>query len=729
MSAFNLPKTSVCLVSLVLSFAGATKADEAKPAADIAPLVFPGKEPGAVKAVKGDHAIELSNDAISAGWTWKDGLKPTALVNKLSNQAIPLPGEVFTLEFRDGHTVRASAFKVEGWNLKSIEADPKSVGLAGHFAGQEVSVMLVTEDRNLGVGWSAILRDGSNYVRQQIKIYAGLGGADIAKIILVDQPLPGADIIGQVAGSPIVDGSFFTGFEHPMSLSQVETYKLVPDPDAEEGKLSSDHIPDPQVPAIRHRAKAWLERALPIQEGKKFSVSSVQGVVPDGQLRRGVLYYIERERAHAYRPFLHYNSWYDIGYFTPYDEKDCLGVIEGFAKQLGEKRGVTMDSFLFDDGWDDTSKGGQWVFHKGFPNGFTPVKEAARKVGAGPGVWLSPWGGYGKPRIERRKSGEAAGYETAKTPDDPNAKPNPEYDQLFALSGPKYYESFHTACTKMVQDYGINQFKLDGTGNINSVVPGSKFGSDFEAAISLIGDLREVKPDLFVNLTTGTWPSPFWLPICDSIWRGGDDHEFAGVGPKREQWITYRDGDTHERIVKGGPLYPINSLMLHGIIYARKAHDLNSDPSGAFTHEVRSYFGTGTQLQEMYISHDLLSPENWDELAQCAKWARANADTLVDTHWIGGSPRKLEVYGWASWSPKKGIITLRNPSEKEQTFSFSLDKAFELPADAVKSFTLSSPFKQREVQSMQGKLNRNVMLTVNLQPFEVLVYEATPSDR
>lgn len=711
-------------MAVALSLPGLIKAADAKP---VEPLVFPGKEPGVVKASEGDHGIELSNDAISAGWSWKDGhLKPATLSNKLSNKAIPLPEEVFILEFRDGHHLRASALKVDSTKTEAIAADPKSVGLAGHFAGRQVTAMLSTDDAKVKVIWSAILRDGGNYLRQQVSISAAKGEADIARIILVDQPLPGADIIGQVAGSPIVDGSFFTGFEHPMSLSQVETYKLVPDPDAEEGKLSADHIPDPQVPAIRHRAKAWLERALPIQEGKTFSVSSVQGVVPDGQLRRGVLYYIERERAHAYRPFLHYNSWYDIGYFTPYDEKDCLGVIEGFAKELGEKRGVTMDSFLFDDGWDDTSKGGEWVFHKGFPNGFTPVKEAARKVGAGPGVWLSPWGGYGKPRIERRKSGQAAGYETAKTPDDPNAKPNPEYDQLFALSGPKYYESFHTACLKMVQEYGINQFKLDGTGNINSVVPGSRFGSDFEAAISLIGDLRAVKPDLFVNLTTGTWPSPFWLPICDSIWRGGDDHEFAGVGPKREQWITYRDGDTHERIVKGGPLYPINSLMLHGIIYARKAHDLNSDPSGAFTHEVRSYFGTGTQLQEMYVSHDLLSPENWDELAQCAKWARANADTLVDTHWIGGSPRNLEVYGWASWSPKKGIVTLRNPSDREQSFSFSLGTAFELPADAAKSFTLSSPFKQREVKELSGKIEAGRKVVIPLQPFEVLVFEAAP---
>jgi hypothetical protein len=49
------------------------------------------------------------------------------------------------------------------------------------------------------------------------------------------------------------------------------------------------------------------------------------------------------------------------------------------------------------------------------------------------------------------------------------------------------------------------------------VVAGSRFDSDFDAAISLIGDLRKANPDLYVNLTTGTYPSPFWLRFADSI--------------------------------------------------------------------------------------------------------------------------------------------------------------------------------------------------------------------
>ena len=128
----------------------------------------------------------------------------------------------------------------------------------------------------------------------------------------------------------------------------------------------------------------------------------------------------------------------------------------------------------------------------------------------------------------------------------------------------------------------------------------------------------------------------------------------------------------------------------------------------------------------MYISHDLLSQENWDELAQCAKWSRANAETLVDTHWIGGDPRRLQVYGWAAWSPKKGILTLRNPSDKEQDFTLELGKALELPAGVPQTYALTSPYKQRDVPECQNQnpLDAGKPVTIKLKPFEVLVFEA-----
>ncbi|HEY5219783.1 MAG TPA: hypothetical protein VIJ16_08235, partial [Gemmatimonadaceae bacterium] len=457
------------------------------------------------------------------------------------------------------------------------------------------------------------------------------------------------------------------------------------------------------------RVTCVLPRELPLRPGAAFAVSSVIGVARPGQMRRDFLAYVERERAHPYRTFLHYNSWYDIGYFSKYTESDALAVINAFGEALHRQRGVTLSSFLFDDGWDDPKT--LWGFGPGFPHGFTNLRTAAAKYGAAPGVWLSPWGGYGQPQKDRLTYGRAQGFETN--------------DGGFALSGPKYYKRFHDTCVNFIRQYGVNQFKIDGTGNASTVIPGSEFDSDFDAAIALIGELRAVKPDLFVNLTTGTYPSPFWLRYADSIWRGGEDHSFAGVGTFRQQWMTYRDADTHENVVRRGALYPLNSLMLHGMIYAQHANRLNDDPGHDFNSEIRVYFGNGTQLQEMYVTPSNLSADNWDTLAESANWSRRNAETLRDTHWVGGDPAALEPYGWAAWSPEKATLTLRNPSDRWRTIGIDPSAAFELPAGAAQRYEARSPWAADRGQP-SATLAAGEEHGFRLAPFQVLNLEATP---
>jgi hypothetical protein len=322
---------------------------------------------------------------------------------------------------------------------------------------------------------------------------------------------------------------------------------------------------------------------------------------------------------------------------------------------------------------------------------------------------MSPWGGYEEAKKERIEAGEKAGYETVKGG--------------FALSAPRYYGLFERTCLEMVTKYGVNQFKFDGTGNASQVFPGSIFDSDFSAAIHLIGRLREQEPNLFINLTTGTLPSPFWLRYADSIWRGGDDHDFDGVGSWRQKWITYRDEQTYRNIVEGGPLFPLNSLMLHGLIFAKQAKHLDTDPDGDFIDEVHDYFGTGTDLQEMYITPSLLSKEDWDALAEAARWSRENAAVLKDTHWIGGDPGKLEVYGYAAWTPQKGIVVLRNPSDREQDFLLDVGKAFELPEGAARVYRAHSPWAADKWRA-PIQLRAGVAARIVLKPFEVRTLDA-----
>ena len=632
-----------------------------------------GQAPLAEPAVTSSDIVTLSNQAISATWSIRGGsLRWQNLTNHFTGATLPLDGSVFELVPKEGPVLRSSDFKLSSPPvLRDLPA-----------SGHELRAELRDASGNVEIIWKAILREGANYIRQEVTIRSPHQPLALAQIVLIDADVPGAAVSGHAKGSPVTAQTWFLGFEHPLSDCRVRT--------------NGD------------RATCWLSRELRLRAGQRVTYSSVIGVAHPGQLRRDFLRYVELERAHPYRTFLHYNSWYDLGYFDRYNEQSAVGVVQSFGEELTTKRGVKLDSFLFDDGWDDPTT--LWKFNPGFPDGLAKVAQTAARYNAAPGIWLSPWGGYDKPKEQRLASAHAQGFETN--------------DGGLALSGPNYYRYFRDTCLDMITRYGVNQFKFDGTGNANEVIKGSEFDSDFDAAIHLIGDLRAKKPDLYVNLTTGTYPSPFWLLYADSIWRGGDDHSFAGVGTSRQRWITVRDAHTYRWVVEEGPLFPLNSLMLHGMIFARYAERLGDDPGHDFPDEVHSYFGTGTQLQEMYITPALLSSVDWDVLAEAAKWSRANAQTLKDSHWIGGDPARLEVYGWASWSEQKAIITLRNPSDRPQDFTASLSDLLELPAGSASSFTAQSPWKTDSAtpQTIPAQEQHKF----HLQPFQVLTLELAP---
>ena len=640
--------------------------------------------PETVQAARDGDRITLSNDAIAATWSVRGAsIQWEALANHLTGASLPLAGSVFALVPGEGELLRSSDLKmIDAPVIEGAPVSPGSSKAADHTPGRQVRIELEDASARLHISWRAILREGANYIRQEVTLKSQQQPFALTRIELIDAVIPGAVVSGNVKGSPVTAGTWFFGFEHPLSDCRVRS----------------------------NRASCWLPRELPLLAGQSVTYSSVIGVAHAEELRRDFLKYVELERAHPYRTFLHYNSWYDLGYFDRYNEQGAVAVVQSFGDQLTKQRGVKLDSFLFDDGWDDPAT--LWKFNPGFPDGLAKVTQTAEGYGAAPGIWLSPWGGYDKPKQQRLASAGAQGFETN--------------EGGFALSGPKYYRYFRDTCFEMIDKYRVNQFKFDGTGNANEVIKGSDFDSDFDAAIHLIGELRAKKPDLYVNLTTGTYPSPFWLLYADSIWRGGEDHSFAGVGSNRQRWITYRDAQIYRWVVEEGPLFPMNSLMLHGLIYARHAQKLGSDPGHDFPDEVHSYFGTGTQLQEMYITPSLLSTQDWDVLAEAAKWSRDNAQTLKDSHWIGGDPVRLEVYGWASWSPAKGIVTLRNPSDRQQDFTTTLAALLELPEDSTPSYAARSPWK---AESARSTLNISVkeQHTFHLQPFQVLTLVLVPS--
>ena len=631
--------------------------------------------------------LSLSNDFVQTKWQFNNkAILAGDLTEKASKESLHVGGELFRIILADGTAVESSGMMlVQAPRLELLAAHPGAARLSEQLSGHELVAEFIAPDRDLHVTWRAILRDGSHYLRQQVTLKAGARPVPLKEIVLLDLPVTGAHSTGEVEGSPLATATMFFAVENPLSSNRSKGGRI----------------------------QGTLPYGADLAPGQTFDGSQVIGFVREGQLRRDFLAYLERERAHPYRTFLTYNTWYDLGYFSRYDEVGLADTIRTLGKELVDQRQVKLDSFLLDDGWDDPAT--LWQPGHGFPNGFGQVAKDAQHEGAGLGFWLSPWGGYGQPKKIRLEHGKSEGFEIA--------------DGSFSMAGPRYFERFRSLCVGVIKDYDANQFKFDGIGSSadddsKSTTGGTDAIRDFVAMLHLIRELRALKPDVYINQTTGTWPSPFWLFDADSIWRGGDDHSFAGTGTPRQQWITYRDGDVYQRVVSRTTLYPLSSLMLHGIIYARSANKLNADPAGDFKSEVRSFFGSGTQMQELYVTPKLLASADWDVLAESARWSRANADVLKDTHWIGGDPREGQVYGWASWTPRKGILTLRNPTGQPAAITLEAGKVFQLPPDAPREYQLVSPYRDQRLSGLALAAGQD--REFQLKPFEVLVFDATP---
>ncbi|NQT21754.1 MAG: hypothetical protein HQ592_18770, partial [Planctomycetes bacterium] len=535
----------IFVASLVVGHAGGALA-----------LEFPGPEPGTARGRIDGQRLVLENEVLACSWTVAEGrLMPERIQDKLSGTTLDLAGsQCFQLLLADSprpapRRVTSGDLTVVGKPLLGeIAPSTDAARAAGRFAARRLVVDLASADGDLKIQWRAVLGDGANYVRQHVELIAASRPLEPADVVLWDVTAPNARVMGSVDGSPVVSGNLFFACEHPMSWSRVS------DPEPAAG------------------AQTELQCGYPVAvtpaPGDALAPSWVVGVVPERQLRRGFLYYLERERAQPYRPLLHYNNGSEIGceywrrvlhgkpdeaeQFRQRQQQVWLENIHAFGRELVAKRGVTVDAFAHDFEWDDQTT--VWRFHQGYPDGFTPAQEAAGKHGASVGVWLSPAGGYPGKKA-RLESGREQRLE--------------RNDRGLTLAGPRYYGRVRAACTGMIRQYGVNYFKFDGFGPGNNQTGAGPYASDVEGLLRLIDEMRQLDPQVFVNPSTGSWPSPFWLFWADSIWRQGSDTNLAGEGPPRQQWITYRDSGVYRGVLERGPLYPINSLMIHGVFVNR----------------------------------------------------------------------------------------------------------------------------------------------------------------
>ncbi len=632
--------------------------------------------------------FSLENKVIECEWDVENGkIAGLEIEDVQAEKGVELPSGITPkIVLADGKIVDLCTLNPKsGPSLQETAAKPGSVKKEDRCAGKTITLSFADKGSGLSIMWSAELREDANYIIETIELQADRD-IRIAELVFWDAEIEGAKQVGSVDGSVVVCGNLFMAVEHPLAKNSVS----------------------------KGRVRCALPRGNVLKEGTTWKYSFVIGVTPARQLRRGFLYYLEQRRPHYYRPYLHYNSWYHLNIGSKNShmtEKQCVDTVNYIGRELVEKRKVDLDAYVWDDGWDDFNS--LWGFHSDFPDGFKNLHILGQKYNADQGVWMSPWGGYGGTKNRRIAYGKKAGYEVNKSG--------------FSMSGPKYREAYRDVCLKMMREHGVKFFKFDGMGAGNSTGAAGGLADDVDSVLKLTQELRAEDPEVFISATVGTWASPFWVLYADSIWRQGGDTGFAGVGNGREQWITYRDKFAYSHVYRRGPLYPLNSLMLHGLCIGEHHIQKNMDRTvESVRNEIRSFFGSGTDLQELYISPHLLTDEMWDDLAEAATWARKNSDTLIDSHWIGGDPASLQVYGWASWKPGLGLITLRNPSDQPQAYSLDLVRDLQLPDDHFLDYELKAAFEKQRLDHIARPLVEP--LELNLQPFEVLVFDVVPAN-
>ena len=273
-------------------------------AAETQALCYPGASPGEAVIALSEDAINLKSNALSAEWSIADNrLRLVSFSDRRGTpENVAENGELFLIRLTDGHTLNASDFTLSNAPVSErIAGRDNARRLAERYGGVRVSATLQSPDETFSVVWEAGLRDESNYVVQRVTLLPTSRELHLDTLTLIHLDAQAAKVAGVTQGAPVTATNLFFALEHPMSESAVAD----------------------------NRVSCSLRRGAALAAGRKLTLSSVMGVTPPEQLRRGFLYYVERERAHPYRPFLHYNSWYDIAWADrKFNEAEALAAID-----------------------------------------------------------------------------------------------------------------------------------------------------------------------------------------------------------------------------------------------------------------------------------------------------------------------------------------------------------------------------------------------------------------
>lgn len=581
-----------------------------------------------------------------------------ALASKLVGLPYYMEGEDFVLDFQ-GQKINSSDLKVT-----RTEREPNRIRFD-----------MSAEDFPLEARLEFQIPEAGNFIEKTVYLRATRGRKFLQTIRLIDlrkggeppETFPGP-------GQPVYKKNRFFAIAYPLSRADISGGET----------------------------RLWYEVGKNIGPDWWQSCPAVMGVAEDGKVKQYFFQYLDQKRHRKAQPFLLYNSWYDMP--GTVNSEGMVNAVKSIKQSLTDPYGIKLDAVVMDDGWDLHSK--LWQFDpRKFPQGLGPVQTGAAEIGAKPGIWFSPVGGYSTRKNDRILNTLGQGYEK-------NIFTN-IITAGFCPAGGKYHRDFQNRITDAARD-GVVYFKLDNIGG-KCVIPWHGHArapysqaAVTDALIEIMNETHKTNPEVFFNLTVGTWLSPFWLLYADAVWMGGMDYGFAGPGSEREKNITYRDQNLFRQFREKNYQFPLNAVMTHGTIKAK--HQFKAqEPVEEFEHDVVMYFGRGVSMWELYISPEILTQEEWAVLAKWIQWAKDNWAILQNSEPVLGDPSQLQIYGYLHQAGNQALLIIRNPLSQSQTISLSSLPQLKKYSSAIQQFPQIRNFSISELE------------TFNLQPFQVVV--------
>lgn len=243
--------------------------------------------------------------------------------------------------------------------------------------------------------------------------------------------------------------------------------------------------------------------------------------------------------------------------------------------------------------------------------------------------------------------------------------------------------------------------------------------------------IRKTSPDVFLNVTSYAHCSPWFLKWCDAIWLNNcADMGYSGKGDNLSQCLNYRDGKYRDFFEVRQLQFPVANLYNHEPCYAERNCNLPmtsnlQNPSSAHPtvvydiEQFKTYLYMcmmrGTGFIELYFSPQMFDRQRYEAATQVLQWAESNFDIIRHSVFFGDAPEKGGVYGYYAFDDGKGILAIRNSSDRATKYAFDHK---------------GISFDDRGYETLQFYPNDGKVSTVasgdkfeiSLQPFEIRLY-------